>query len=655
MLKKEQYEKFIYQINTLIKNSEYYLAYSQSIAEGKNDYKLSQIFTKKNYTTDWIDEIEDCINALDTIVRNPRKFIVIEEDIVDISLAKSVSVESVKHLAQHTNLISSVKKDGTVIPNKILNTSKEESFEIYENRFIYTLLLKISEFIDSRFEAIKNALLQSGEISVDIKSDFNVDDHKISYALSTSANIPFDEVVKPKSKSGLSNIERLIRIKSIIGDFLNSAFAKEMRSCALVRPPITRTNVILKDQNFKKALMLWQYVQSNENLDFKVETSKETTELPPALIDKYKSLIFWNTLLIESIATSRDVEESFEEAKEKDKEVADEYITKNIDDFVPDDFPQLKMDLNEVRRIYYRIPEMKTLRLTEISKMNAALDRVLRQYRINKAKEDSAIQKRLIAQQLKEEAEAKRLALREAKDLERQQKKQEAEALKQARRLEREAVAAEKRLQLERKQAKKQAELERIQKEKEMELETQKEIAQESVRLNEMAQEELLKKIEDEKIEAQKRLRAEAEQATERLLQQRREYWATQRELAIKLLTEQNQTKLDKQQKAVLEIVKQEEDLRLQTIRKMEALLRSATVFEYNSNIERLLEEAKTFHSDEEVLSIKREVEGKKPQLAQIEASKRVEILMTQLEAIKERRKKSKESSLPKKTNKDDE
>lgn len=642
MVKKDEYEKFIYQINTLIKKSEFYLPYSNHMAEGKNAFKLSQVFTKKNYSTEWIDVIEDSINALDTIVRNPRKFIVIEEDIVDISLAKSISVESVKHLAQHTNLISSVKKDGTIVPNKILNTSKEESFEVYENRFIYTLLLKINEFIDGRFDAIKNALMQSGELSVDIKSEFNVGGNKITYNLDTSANIPFDEVVKPMSKTGqLSNLDRLIRIRSIMSDFLSSAFAKEMRSCALVRPPITRTNVILKDPNFKKALLLWQFVQSNENLEFKVETSKETTDLPPSLIDKYKSIIFWNTLLIESIATSRDGESSFEEVQEKEKVIADEYVTKNIDDFVPDDFPQLKMDLNEVRRIYYRIPEMKTLRLTEISKMNAALDRVLRQYKINKAKEDSALQKRLIAQQLKEEAEAKRLALKEAKDLERQKKKEEAEAKKLAKRQQQEAIEAEK-----------QAKLERQRQEKEMQLEAERAAEEEAMRLAEIAQEELQRQIEEEKIEAQERLRKQAEEAAARLLEQRREYWNKEKDLSIRLLQEQNAIKLDKKQKAVLKIIKEEEQLRLQTIRKMESLLRSATVFEYNSNIERLLDEAKTFMSVEEALSIKRDVDGGKPQLSKLAASKRLEILKAQLDNIKERKEKNKNSKLLKKRNK---
>lgn len=653
MIKKEKLEEFIYQINTLIKQSEFYSTYSKSILEGKNDYKLSQVFTKKNYSTDWIDKIEECITALDTIVRNPRKFIVIEEDIVDISLARSISVESVKHLAQHTNLISSVKKDGTIIPSKILNTSKEESYEIYENRFIYTLLLKTRDFIERRFESIKNALLQSGELGVELESEFMLEGHKISYNLDSIANIPFDAVVKPKSKTGgLTSVERLTRIKSIISDFLSGAFAKEMRSCALVRPPIQRTNVILKDPNFKKALLLWQFVEANENMDFKVETSKESSELPANLSDKFRSLIMCNTVLIQSIAASRDAGDTFEESKQKDKELADEYVTKNIDDFVPDDFPHLKMDLNEIRRIYYRVPGEKTLRLTEISKMNAAIDRVLRQHKINKLNEESALRRKLIAEQLKEEAEAKRLALKEAKDEERRKKLEEAMRIREQKRLAEEQLEAEKRAEAERKEAERQAELQRKKEEEERQKEAERLAIEALEEIVKEAEAEFKERVAAERYAAEQRLREEAERVATKYREEREAYWAEQKDLAIRLLTEKNDAYLSKRQQEELAKLKKTESIHLYTIRRMEELLHTAAILEHKSNIERLLEEARTFRSKEDIISIKNDMEVKRPPLAKLEASLRLEILKTQLEIIQEKREKKKALQQQKKKDK---
>lgn len=420
------YEEIVYQIFNLLKQNDLYPKYIESIEEGKNDFKISQVYTKKNYSTEWIGAIEDCIVSLDNIVRNPRKFIVIEEDIVDISLARSISVESVKHLSQHTNLISSVTKEGMVIPSKILNTSKEESFEVYENRFIYTLLLKVKDFIDRRSAAIKSAMMQSGELGVDVESEFSVDKSKVRYKMSGNANFPFDAVVKKSGGGGPSDIERIARINQIISDFLASPFAREMRSCALVRPPIQRTNVILKNPDFKKALVLWQYIETNEKNDYKIETSTETVEMNQIIADKYRAMIYLNTVLMQSIANTHEASDSLESAKKKQQVIVDQYVTKNIDDYVPDDFPSLKLDLSQIRTIYKKIPAENNVSMTDLKKLNSALDRVIRQFLIINAQEKSLEKQKLILEQMKAEREAKRLALREEKDKARKERTEKA-------------------------------------------------------------------------------------------------------------------------------------------------------------------------------------------------------------------------------------
>ncbi|MCI5790413.1 MAG: hypothetical protein MR239_00750 [Clostridiales bacterium] len=420
------YEEIVYQIFNLLKQNDLYPKYIESIEEGKNDFKISQVYTKKNYSTEWIGAIEDCIVSLDNIVRNPRKFIVIEEDIVDISLARSISVESVKHLSQHTNLISSVTKEGMVIPSKILNTSKEESFEVYENRFIYTLLLKVKDFIDRRSAAIKSAMMQSGELGVDVESEFSVDKSKVRYKMSGNANFPFDAVVKKSGGGGPSDIERIARINQIISDFLASPFAREMRSCALVRPPIQRTNVILKNPDFKKALVLWQYIETNEKSDYKIETSTETVEMNPIIADKYRAMIYLNTVLMQSIANTHEASDSLESAKKKQQVIVDQYVTKNIDDYVPDDFPSLKLDLSQIRTIYKKIPAENNVSMTDLKKLNSALDRVIRQFLIINAQEKSLEKQKLVLEQMKAEREAKRLALREEKDKARKERTEKA-------------------------------------------------------------------------------------------------------------------------------------------------------------------------------------------------------------------------------------
>ena len=521
------YEKIVYQINNLIKQEDIYPKYMDSISSGKNDYKISQVYTRKNYDNSWIGTIEDCIVSLDNIVRNPRKFIVIEEDIVDISLARSISVESVKHLSQHTNLISSVDKNGMVIPSKILNTSKEESFDIYENRFIYTLLLKVRDFIDRRFTEIQNALLRSGEIDIAVESEFSIDRNKVKYKLDGAANFPFDAVVKKKGE-GLTDVERVTHIKSIISDFLASPFSREMRTCALVRPPILRTNVILKNPDFKKALVLWQFIESVEKMDFTIDSVTETQEMAPALADKYRGLIFLNTILMQSIANTRTNEEVFDKQEEVRTE-ADEYRTKNIDDFVPDDFPHLKMELSEIRRVYRRlIVGEPTLTSGEMSKLNGALDRVIRQYKINRAKEDSYRQQQLILKQLEEEKIAKRLALREQKDLERKARAEEARRRIQLRKDE-----AEHKLRMRKLEA--QAKMEEKRKEKEARQKIKDEQERQKAELARLEQERI--ELENNRLALKGRLLELREIQNKRIQEERR--ISAQQDESIRLLHEE--------------------------------------------------------------------------------------------------------------------
>ncbi|MBR6751225.1 MAG: hypothetical protein IKM01_03140 [Clostridia bacterium] len=616
------YEEIIFQINNLLKQEKIYPKYMQAIESGKNDFKISQVYTRKNYDDSWIDFIEDCLVPLDNIVRNPRKFIVIEEDIVDVSLARSISVESVKHLAQHTNLIASVDKKGTVIPSKILNTSKEESYEVYENRFIYTLLLKTRDFINRRFDLIKGALMKSGEIGVDVSSQYSLDGAKVDCKIDTSANFPFDAAFKKKGDQQ-SDVERITRINSIFSDFLASPFAREMRTCALVRPPITRTNVILKNPDFKKALLLWQFVESNEKLDYQIDTTTEVQELNPALTDRYRGLVFLNTVLLQSIASIRKDDGSLDKSEKDEKTQADEYVTKNIDDYVPDDFPQLKMDLNEVRRIYYRIPGQKTLNLTEIAKINAALDRVMRQYRINKAREDSITQQRLIAEQLQEEAEAKKLALREARDLERKKKQEEARYRLEQRKAEIERKAQLKRAEEERIEAERLAELERIRQEEErIAREAQLKREEEERRLLEeqKAKEEAMRlRIEEEhkaairlqkELEAYRaRLEQEAIRAEKELRERQELYWKKQRELAVRLQQTKDNEEISGIERDILERMLADEKAQSAALKRITSSLRAGIIVEHYKEIDALYSKAKEFRSEEDIAKIKVAVE----------------------------------------------
>lgn len=312
---REVYMNYAKRIVSVLSGESFYSQFKSRVDSGASTFKLAKKRLVQDISIDWIETIEDCLPNLDTIVRNPRKFIVQEEDIVDISLARSISTESVKHLAQHTNMISKVDDDGMVTPNKILNITKEESFEIYENRFIYTLLLKLKDFVTMRYDKIKKASATQDVLELDVESRFGLPSKKITYRTEYLAQLSFDEVMQLDPDT-LTKIERVAKIDRIITDFLSSSFAKSMRNSAPVRPPITRTNVILKEPNFKKALTLWQFVETYQQTGgFATSDDIEPYDISDTSIEQLKDMVTLNTMLFESLYDQQETDFDMDDAE----------------------------------------------------------------------------------------------------------------------------------------------------------------------------------------------------------------------------------------------------------------------------------------------------------------------------------------------------
>lgn len=222
--------------------------------------------------TSWIDVVEEIIPYLDHIIRNPRSFIVEEEALVPIEKTKVVSEASIKHLAQNTNLIQEVQKDGTIIPVKLLNIYREDTNDLYENRFIKTLVAKLEKFIDDRIEEgfinsyakVVNSIKYSGLIKT-MYEEVNID-------------IMMNSKFNKEKKQDLKSLEeRIMSLKSIIGEFKESVFMRNIQNAEYVHSPLRRTNVLLKEPNFNKCLELWEYLEGNQDKKFKLVDKKVET------------------------------------------------------------------------------------------------------------------------------------------------------------------------------------------------------------------------------------------------------------------------------------------------------------------------------------------------------------------------------------------
>lgn len=244
----------------------------------KSDLVVDLHFDKFEANFEWLDIMEDTIRYLDNILRNPNRFIINEDEIVKIEQARRTTVESIKHLARNTQLIQSIDEDDNVTPSRILNINKEESFDTYENRFIYTLINNMEVFVSIKKKKLLDASHLKDDKSIQYKAATMVGSEKISIDLALKSSLHTKEDVGEKDGDDLKT--RIDRLEQNIVDLKATEVFKSLAKAhtALIRPPIKKTNLILKNTNFQYALKLWDYMQEHFGDEDKREKSDKNYE-----------------------------------------------------------------------------------------------------------------------------------------------------------------------------------------------------------------------------------------------------------------------------------------------------------------------------------------------------------------------------------------
>ena len=228
---------------------------------------------------DWVEKIEEVLPYMDKAIREDRKFIETYEEVDRVDKVKQVTKEAVRHLTQHTSLIQAVGADGSVSPSKLLNTHREDSYATYENRFLYTLIFKTISFVEARFRALKEAPNDS-YTSVEMKRYANLNNQKFAFSLTyASESHDRDKIDKGEDVSNLSDYERIIRIRMMLDDFVNTSLIQALKGCIQVRSPINKTNCIKKNPNFAKCNELWAFIESYRKTGYVVESNEYSGEM----------------------------------------------------------------------------------------------------------------------------------------------------------------------------------------------------------------------------------------------------------------------------------------------------------------------------------------------------------------------------------------
>jgi len=267
------------------------------VSAGRATVSLNRKLMEKSIDVSWVEAIEDGMLHLDNVVRNPSRTIVDVEEIVPIALSRKTTVESVKHLAQHTDLIQSIdKKRGTITPSKILNVHKEESLATYENRFINTLIDRLYIFIMKRYEKLSE--VEKDEEVYAMEYTDEVDD-KNGNLLTVKLSIDTTRSLEATNDSGYTIWQRVEKLKKTLEGYKGSELCTTLGN-NFVRPPIMRTNAIMKNVDMRACLTLWQYILSYDKVGYEINVEDTSIRPEQAYLGDLENLMAANLLLFRS-------------------------------------------------------------------------------------------------------------------------------------------------------------------------------------------------------------------------------------------------------------------------------------------------------------------------------------------------------------------
>ena len=258
----------------------------KQIQGGKKTVYSKTIRETKIFEKSFIPVLTDCFKSISKILKDPKKAIRYEEEVVPMEKVKKVNSDTVRHLSSHTQFIKQVLDNGDIIPSKLLTTFSEDELGIYENRFIKTLINRICKFLSLRIQIMKKNLDSYETRSTVITNDFKLEDKtKVKVELS----VKMESEQESEVKMARDTFEKAKDIHEKFKSLRSSQLMQALKNYKEVVPPIQKTNIITKNPEFKICYNTWVYLDRYNQLAFDVnvrEKKNKYTDEEASTVDK---------------------------------------------------------------------------------------------------------------------------------------------------------------------------------------------------------------------------------------------------------------------------------------------------------------------------------------------------------------------------------
>ena len=338
------YTKYTNKVERTLENDRYFQYLFEIVQAGNNTIHQNNRVLHKVVDERWLTVVEEGLTSIFNIVDKPRRFIATTEEVVPVALARKITADSVRHLSQNTQFITTNAR-GDIQPTKVLNVTTEESFDLYENRFVYHLIQRLFAFVDKRTDVI---FWSTGDETCNTMCmESKIDDAYEEISYKVEMTVKNRQSFAENDNDNMDLFKRIDRVRRMSRTLRASSFCDIMNGCAKVRSPIQRTNLMMKDPDYRNCYKLWQFIESYDEVGYSIEEQDTALEFDEEYQTQMYINLITNYTIFKSLLES-DPRKLTEIATKKRRPVKPKFIKKIQEEIVDNcDIPDV-----EVRKVF---------------------------------------------------------------------------------------------------------------------------------------------------------------------------------------------------------------------------------------------------------------------------------------------------------------
>lgn len=338
------YTKYTNKVERTLENDRYFQYLFEIVQAGNNTIHQNNRVLHKVVDERWLTVVEEGLTSIFNIVDKPRRFIATTEEVVPVALARKITADSVRHLSQNTQFITTNAK-GDIQPTKVLNVTTEESFDLYENRFVYHLIQRLFAFVDKRTDVI---FWSTGDETCNTMCmESKIDDAYEEISYKVEMTVKNRQSFAENDNDNMDLFKRIDRVHRMSRTLRASSFCDIMNGCAKVKSPIQRTNLMMKDPDYRNCYKLWQFIESYDEVGYSIEEQDTALEFDEEYQTQMYINLITNYTIFKSLLES-DPRKLTEIATKKRRPVKPKFIKKIQEEIVDNcDIPDV-----EVRKVF---------------------------------------------------------------------------------------------------------------------------------------------------------------------------------------------------------------------------------------------------------------------------------------------------------------